>query len=70
MRNHIEEFKFRIKDAWQSRGQNKLVDTSIARTIRESSHVAGRGSGVAPRGPQTDRMVEGADAYVKSFRKR
>ncbi len=67
MRNYLKEFRFRIKDAWQSRGQNKRIDTSLARTIRESSHVAGRGA-VAPRSQQADRMVQGADDYVKSFK--
>ena len=70
MRQFLKELRFAIVDGWRSRGGRTLpVDDSLARTIRESSHVCGGhgGNSVAPRSAQIDAMVAGNDQYVRSF---
>lgn len=73
MRQFLTEIRFAIVDAWKSRGGRKIaVDDSLARTLKEASHVSGGGggagaAGAAPRSAQVEQMVAGADNYVKSF---
>lgn len=75
MRQFLTEIRFAIVDAWKSRGRRKIAaDHTLARTLKEASHVSGGGggagaAGAAPRSAQVDQMVSGADNYVKSFEK-
>ena len=69
MRQFLREIRFAIVDGWKSRGRRKLpVDHSLARTIKETSHVTGGhgGSSLSPRSPQVDQMAAGAENYAKS----
>ncbi len=70
MTHFLKEIRFMIRDAWATRGTPKgEVDHSLAKTIKESSHVTragGRGS--AWRTNAQRHAQAGADNYVKSFK--
>ena len=70
MRQFLREIRFAITDAWKSRGGRKLpVDDSLARTLKESSHVTrGGGNSSAPSNKAAQIMADGAENYTKSFK--
>jgi hypothetical protein len=78
MRQFLKEVRFAIVDGWKSRGTRRTSaqEAALTRTLRESSHVSAGGgpgggaAGMAPRSPQFDQMVKGADNYAKSFKKK
>ncbi len=72
MRQFLKEVRFAIVDGWKSRGRRKLpVDHTLARTLKESSHVTrGGGNSSAPSNKAAEIMAEGAQNYVKSFDER
>lgn len=65
-----KEIRFMIRDAWSTRSTPKgEVDHSLARTIRESSHVNRHGTGGGFRTSAQRHVENGAGNYVKSFKK-
>jgi len=61
--------KFWVKDSFASRGNAVRVDDSLAKTIKETSHV--RGGIVNPNVSSEDQLqiiVKGNDAYRNSFK--
>ena len=71
MSNFLKEIRFMIRDAWSTRGTPKgEVDHSLARTIKESSHVTRAGGHGSAWRTNAQRVAEnGAENYVKSFKK-
>ncbi len=72
MRTFLKTIKFLIVDGWQSRGGAHIpVDDSLARTIKETSHVTrGSGAASAPRGRHLKQAIDGHRNYQKSFDKK
>ena len=67
IRSFWRQFTFFFRDSFASRGHRRRVDDSLARTIKETTHVAGRG----PHSAATQRHLDLAEGthedYVASF---
>jgi hypothetical protein len=67
-----KSLKFWVKDTFQSRGSSVKHDTSMSKTISDSTHVrggGGQGGGLGPTEEAIDHALKGHEAYQKSFKK-
>lgn len=76
MREIWSSLKFWIKDLWESRGHAIPASDSMAKTIKDASHVRGGGpggsGGLAHSSGEAvlKQAAEGHESYQKSFKKR
>jgi hypothetical protein len=73
MGSRWQSLRFWVKDTFATRGTSvHLPPDALSKTIKDSSHVRGGAGGVHPTGRNDylDQVVEGQDAYLKSFKKK
>ena len=71
MKRFWSSFKFWVTDSFASRGRAVRQSNSLARTIKDASHVRGGDSGSARSASEAilKHAVEGHETYYKSLKK-